>query len=151
MKKPIGMKRTAEIYLICNLVGWTLMTFADWIEETYNQHLPEDICILGLSIVLFLSYIIYQIFLGEIRETFGKKVVYKLMWLGIGTLFSIVIGYLALNNTWIVPQDQIGWEHFLNGIEYVVFGMLFVWANAIVWFLFDLFVLIYRKIISKSQ
>ena len=29
-------------------------------------------------------------------------------------------------NNWIVHQDTDGWEHFLNGLEYPLFGFMLV-------------------------
>lgn len=145
MKAVVGIKKTTYMYLICNLVGWSVITCLDWIEEQYNQDYTMLVTF-ALSIIMGVLYIIYQINTGDIKESFLQKLKYKFIWLGIGAVFGGLIGTLACSNMWIVPQAQGGWEHFLNGIEYWVFGLFFVGAVAVVWFVFDMAVWIYGKV-----
>ena len=145
MKKIGGTKQTAIIYFIWNLIGWSLITWTDWIEETKSRDLFEP-CLFGLPIGLFILYIIFQMYFGGIKETFMQKIKYKLLWLDIGSIFGFVINCLVSKNIWIVTQDLSGWEHMLNGIEYALFWFFYVGANGVAWFLFDLIVLIYNKV-----
>ena len=145
MRKINRTKLIVTIYVIWNLIGWSLMTWTDWLEETQSRDLFEP-CVFGLPIGLFILYIIFQSCFGGIKESFGQKIKYKLLWLGIGSIFGFIINILVFNNIWIVTQDLVGLEHMLNGLEYAVFGMFYVGANGVAWFLFDLIVLIYSKI-----
>ena len=38
-------------------------------------------------------------------------------------ILGFLIGVLVTNGMWIVPQATGGWEHFLNGIEYMMFAI----------------------------
>ena len=40
-----------------------------------------------------------------------------------GLILGFLIGVLVTNEMWIVPQATGGWEHFLNGIEYMMFAI----------------------------
>lgn len=145
MKVGMGIKKTTCMYFICNLVGWSVITCFDWMEEKYHQNYTM-IGIFALSIIIGVLYIIYQIKTGDIKEAFLQKLMYKFIWLAMGAVFGFVIGILVADNKWIVPQAQGGWENFLNGIEYWIFGVFFVGVVAVAWFLFDMAVWIYSKI-----
>lgn len=121
------------------------MSCFDWIEEMYQRDYTM-IVTFALLIGMGVFYIIYQINTGDIQDTFPRKLKYKFIWLAMGAAFGGVIGTLAVNNMWIVPQAQGGWENFLNGIEYWIFGILFVGGVTVEWFIFDLAVWIYSKV-----
>ncbi len=40
-----------------------------------------------------------------------------------GLILGFLIGALVINEMWIVPQAAGGWEHLLNGIEYMMFAI----------------------------
>ena len=40
-----------------------------------------------------------------------------------GLILGFLIGVLVTNEMWIVSQATGGWEHFLNGIEYMMFAI----------------------------
>ena len=44
-------------------------------------------------------------------------------WVIFGLIFGLGISVLVNNEMWIVPQATGGWEHLLNGIEYMMFSM----------------------------
>mgnify|MGYP001498967218 FL=1 len=47
-------------------------------------------------------------------------------WLIFGLILGFLIGALVNNQMWIVSQATGGWEHLLNGIEYMMFAMTLV-------------------------
>ncbi len=151
MKKPIGYQRTITLYFYVNLIGWMLMTLVDWIDETTNYDFAAVFACLVFPVLLLIVYIFFQISSGDIKERFGKKVLYKLTWLGIGALYEFPILWMISYECWIVPQAYGGWENFLNGIEYFMFGTCFVGANAVAWFLFDIGALICNRISNRQS
>ena len=44
-------------------------------------------------------------------------------WLICGLILGFLIGALVNNQMWIVSQATGGWEHLLNGIEYMMFAV----------------------------
>lgn len=62
------------------------------------------------------------------KGTFPKEVRLKdvaiicAAWMICGLILGFLIGALVLNEMWIVSQAT-GWEHFLNGIEYMMFAI----------------------------
>lgn len=47
-------------------------------------------------------------------------------WYPITISITITTTVLAMNNTWIIPQCQIGLDSMLNGIEYAILGFFLI-------------------------
>lgn len=141
------MRKTAAFFTVGNVAAWWVMTLLDYLEEIENINLdqtPAALFFWAAPAIMILAYIIFLRKVGYRENTalpdaasgepgwkpldekgWKYKVLTKLMWLGICAVFTFVITILVCMNLWIVPQAQGGWENFLNGIEYPIFGFLF--------------------------
>lgn len=139
------MKKTGIFFLLCQFTGWFFFTIYDFIDEMGRgggQYALEELVFVFNLILPFVIIWAYILFMNKAKyraavtpegepvwrpldeKGWKYKALSKLLWLGIGVLFLLVFYFLSEKDLWIVPQATGGWENFLNGIEYYVFGIL---------------------------
>ncbi len=131
--------------IFCNAFGWIIFSCIDYIEETWNQDFIDPICI----ILPFMAAIIYAVRENIHRKqkpvTLKEMFIFSIKWIVTGVIFALPISYLALSNNWIVKQASEGWEHFLNGFEYVVFSFFFIIGALLIIIIWNAVKWIYSK------
>ena len=122
-KKDI-VKKTV-VCLVVQVIAWGLLTLCDWLEETRGDD-PFGYVVLITPLVLTVLYFCLRKKLYGTGEI-SMKQVWQLcgIWFLISCAFGVLLTMLVVHwNVWIVRQAQEGWDNFLNGIEYPLFGFL---------------------------
>lgn len=143
-------KKIASI-LILQLFGWAIITYWDYCSE--NDMIRSDnylaLAIIGGTILITGVYLymkIKQDFSYSLRTNLPDVAAWVLG--GIG--FTILVMALMENDLWLVPQATGGWEHFLNGIEYFLFGAFLTIVTGGVSLVYALGLFTYRKIKDRQ-
>lgn len=122
-KKRGIMKKKILLCLIAQLICWGIMTMSDYMEETYNDSF-NLIVVFAVPLMCVVLYIIFRRWIYDNQMVRLKDVVIICeTWLICGLILGFLIGALVTNQMWIVSQATGGWEHLLNGIEYMMFAM----------------------------
>ena len=109
------------MYKKCSLRG--IMTMSDYMEETYNDSF-NLIVVFAVPMMCVVLYIIFRRLIYDNQMVRLKDVVIICeTWLICGLILGFLIGALVTNQMWIVSQATGGWEHLLNGIEYMMFAV----------------------------
>lgn len=117
------MKKKILICLIAQIICWGMMTLSDYMEETYNDSY-NLVVVFAVPLVCVALYIICRRWIYDDQLVRLKDVaIICVTWLICGLILGFLIGALVTNEMWIVPQATGGWEHLLNGIEYMMFAM----------------------------
>lgn len=117
------MKKKILLSLIAQLICWSIMTLADYMEETYNDSYNVAV-VFAVPLICVILYIIFRKWIYDNQIVRLKDVaIICAAWMICGLILGFLIGVLVTNEMWIVPQATGGWEHFLNGIEYMMFAM----------------------------
>lgn len=118
------IRKNVITILLVQLIAWTGITMVDFVEETTSKDF-EAIAILGIPIAAAAVYAFVRKGNQEPDLKYGKWIALTLLgWLGMTAGITTVVMLLVNRNNWIVPQDREGWEHFLNGMEYGLFGIM---------------------------
>lgn len=148
------MKRSIYLGIVysvlCNLVAWTLLTLSDFYGERTHNHLEMAVAIV-LPVIMVLVYICYMLISKRIHANWKSKLCDKGIWTVVSALFSFIVSFLVGEEVWVVKQATGGWEHFLNGIEYMSFGILFTGGCLIAFLIFDGMVALIRYIKNKIE
>lgn len=117
------MKKKILLCLIAQLICWGIMTMSDYMEETYNDSF-NLIVVFAVPLMCVVLYIIFRRLIYDNQMVRLKDVVIICeTWLICGLILGFLIGALVNNQMWIVSQATGGWEHLLNGIEYMMFAV----------------------------
>lgn len=117
------MKKKILICLIAQLICWSVMTLSDYMEETYNDSY-NLVVVFAVPLICVVLYIIFRRWIYDYRMVGLKDVaIICVMWLICGLILGLLVSAMITNEMWIVPQATGGWEHLLNGIEYMMFAM----------------------------
>lgn len=117
------MKKKILLCLIAQLICWGIMTMSDYMEETYNDSF-NLIVVFVVPLMCGVLYIIFRRWIYDNQMVRLKDVVIICeTWLICGLILGFLIGALVNNQMWIVSQATGGWEHLLNGIEYMMFAV----------------------------
>lgn len=117
------MKKKILICLVVQLICWSIMTLSDYMEEMNNDS-NNLFVVFAVPSVCVVLYIIFRRWIYDNQRVRLKDVVIICVaWLIFGLIFGLGISVLVNNEMWIVPQATGGWEHLLNGIEYMMFSM----------------------------
>ncbi len=122
---------------VANLIGWAILTFLDYMDETTVYGVYMLRVIWGVPALVGVAYIIRNLMqrkdgadsIKECMKNAGK-------WLLISGVFGVVINVAVANESWVIKQATDGWENFLNGIEYALFALFMtvgVFAMIIFW------------------
>lgn len=115
------MKKKIAICLIVQIICWSIMTLSDYVEETYNDSY-NLVVVFAVPLICVILYIIFRKWIYDNQIVRLKDVaIICAAWMICGLILGFLIGALVLNEMWIVSQATGGWEHFLNGIEYMMF------------------------------
>lgn len=118
------IRKNVITILLVQLVAWAGITMVDFVEEITSKDF-EVIAILGIPIAAAVVYAFVRKRNWEPDLKYGKWIALTLLgWLGMTAGITTVVMMLVNRNNWIVPQARGGWEHFLNGIEYGLFGIM---------------------------
>ena len=108
------MKKKILICLVVQFICWGMMTLSDYMEETYNDSY-NLVVVFAVPLICVILYIIFRKWIYDNQIVRLKDVaIICAAWM---------IGALVINEMWIVPQATGGWEHLLNGIEYMMFAI----------------------------
>ena len=136
---------------LMQILSWAVLTLADYIEETTSN----DFLLITELVLPALMAVMYIIFQSKIHGTSGSRVKNALSVLGLWSLENIILGIFIIsllnNNQWLVYQKRGGWENFMNGIEYGVFPFFNIMEPLIIFLLWGIAGLIYKKINSVNQ
>ena len=117
------MKKKILICLVVQLICWSIMTLSDYMEEMNNDS-NNLFVVFAVPSVCVVLYIIFRRWIYDNQRVRLKDVaIICVAWLIFGLIFGLGISALVNNEMWIVPQATGGWEHLLNGIEYMMFSM----------------------------
>lgn len=117
------MKKKILICLVVQLICWSIMTLSDYMEEMNNDS-NNLFVVFAVPSVCVVLYIIFRRWIYDNQRVRLKDVVIICVaWLIFGLIFGLGISVLVNNEMWIVPQATGGWEHLLNGIEYMMFAI----------------------------
>lgn len=146
-----GFLRHFFVCLGVQVVSWGLLTLCDWIEETGGEDLFAYVCLLT-PVVLSVLYFCLRKKLYGVPEIPMKQVLqFCGMWLAQSCVFGVLLTVLAAGwNRWIVRQATEGWEHFLNGLEYPMFGFLLGAIPLLAVLLGEAVIRVVPKVISKK-
>lgn len=118
------VRKNAITFLLVQLIAWAGFTITDFIEETTSNNF-EDIAVFGIPIAVVAVYAFVRKQNWQPGLKYGKWVALILLyWLGMTAGVTAVVMKLINQDKWIVYQAAGGWEHFLNGLEYAVFGIM---------------------------
>ena len=118
------VRKNAITFLLVQLIAWAGFTMVDFIEETTSNNF-EDIAVFGIPIAVVAVYAFVRKQNWQPDLKYGKRVALILLyWLGMTAGVTAVVMKLIDQDKWIVYQAAGGWEHFLNGLEYAVFGIM---------------------------
>lgn len=117
------MKKKILICLIAQIICWSIMTLSDYMEETYNDSF-NVVVVFAVPLACVVLYVIFRRWMYDYHMARLKDVVILCVtWLVCGMILGLGVSTLVSNEMWIVPQARGGWEHLLNGIEYMLFSM----------------------------
>lgn len=117
------MKKKILICLVVQLICWSIMTLSDYMEETYNDSY-NLVVVFAVPLICIILYIIFRKWIYDNQIVRLKDVaIICAAWMISGLILGFLIGALVINEMWIVPQATGGWEHLLNGIEYMMFAI----------------------------
>jgi len=126
------MKKKLLLILICSILSWALFTGADALEENGVYNI-ETYFAFGIPILMCGLYCLYSFQTKGWKDKFLIKLRDKAIWLILNALITAVVFYLVGSDRWIVPQGNT----FLNGIEYLLFGIFLGGGCFVVMLLFD--------------
>lgn len=110
--------------LITNIIGWTIFTFSDYLEETGNGDSFMWIVLWGVPSVVGLAYIVRNLMVRkEGADTVKECLKNAGKWLLVSGVIGVGIHVALAFDLWFVKQATGGWENFLNGIEYALFAL----------------------------
>ncbi len=144
-------KNILAVVLFFNIVAWTLLTISDAIEEQKDSGQSITwLLVYAMPIMMCILFVICEV-KGLVNGASAKgKVTNIIIWFVCGSIFSVVIGMSVNNNNWIVKQATGGWEHFLNGIEYMIMGVLWTIGCTIVFIIVYIIEWIIDRIHKKN-
>lgn len=132
---------------VAQLISWLIFIMGDYLEETYSNDLLLAVALLILPIALPVLYLIFQ---SRVHYSDLPKWVNTVTVLGVWTVDNILLYALTMgligSNLWLIPQAADGWEHFLNGIEYLLFPFFNIAAAFIIVLLWNLILLLKQKL-----
>ncbi len=132
--------------LISNIISWFLFSVLDFIEETMDK----DCFFQAFFIIPILTGVSYLLLEKQLKAKQTNALKYYLTtfvkWVVIGIAFFIPISSAISENVWFIKQASGGWEHILNGAEYLVFGVFFMIIVPLIVIVWNLFKWIYSKI-----
>ncbi len=144
------LKNSAITMTAANIIAWGLFTLGDYYEELRSTDFFYVLVFYAAPIIVSLLYILLRGRIYKDGVNLKAIAVTSLSWIMISVIFFLVISYLVLNEMWIITQTRGGWEHFLNGIEYPLFGIFFAAIPLIVGLLCELILYIIMKIKSRK-
>lgn len=131
------MKKEWLFVLICHIVNWLVFSATDYLAEEWDAGMPMFILLYGVAFFNLAVYIVRDVKCKKGRCATAKEMlIFSAEWLGIGSVLGCVICLLVFRNKWIVLQAVGGFENFLNGIEYALFGIGLVpaaWVFVLIW------------------
>lgn len=140
-------------YLGSNLILWGMLTILDFVAETQERGYYTIDHIFGLlaaPILMIIAYIIYRIVNDHGDVPFIWRLTDKAILLGMEILITVPVFALVEADLWIVKQAR-GWGDWMNGLEYVILGMMLgVVCNAF-FLIFDLGTVLFLKIKSQKK
>ena len=108
------------IFLL-NMIYWILISLGDWVDEHEHDGTLLVVCFVVSLLTVAGIYVLRDLSRRKgCAATWREMLIFVIQWVGIGSLFGIGVNILVIKNHWIVYQEQVGWENFLNGIEYAI-------------------------------
>ena len=137
---------------LANLIGWAGISLLDMASEKGHDGLPMNVYIFAAGFIVAAIYILIDLIrVKECPASFRRILILTGEWIGTGLALGVPITVLVGNNKWIIPQAQGGWEHFLNGIEYGLFGIFFIAEPVLIFWAYNGIMALSRHIKNKKN
>jgi len=142
------MKR--KYLYITTLILWIMLCFSDFLEENFTYSVLMNYVLDISGMLAGIVYIVADLTLMHIGAAKFKEIlINSLIWVGMAAGISFCIELLMEWDLWIIPQATGGWEHFLNGIEYIAFPIIYVVESLPIYWLYNLIRFAINKIRKK--
>lgn len=139
--------KPVTIVTIAQLVSWVTFALGDYIDETYGS--SYGFALLASFCLPLLAAILYLIFQKKIHDASVKRWENVVNVLGIWSLETLACSALVFHllkiGRWPIYQHTVGWENFLNGIEYYLFPFFNLSIPFTLVLLWNLGVLVWRR------
>lgn len=139
--------------LIFQLISWGLFTLID--ENTFvSQSIAENIAFTVGLIIQVIILVIYFIYTNKgVKKTNLNLIKYNIflfiLWNAISILITTGLVYLV-NNGYLHICQGTGWDCFLNGIEYMLYGLSMIVLSLLI-LLIDVIIIIYKYIVKRNE
>ena len=141
------MKKTAVFSLVTTIVFWLIVSFVDFLYEKTTTDINDIEMVIYIIFTYFLwipAIVMYIRFMkksGQRDKRMKDKLIDKLIWIGINIALYIPIFNMINYNNWIVKQVSGA----LDGVEYMVTGVMFGVCSVIGFGIYDIVVYLKNK------
>lgn len=141
------MKKTAVFSLVTTIVFWLVVSFVDFLYEKTTTGISDIEMVIYIIFTYFLwipAIVMYIRFMkksGQRDKRMKDKLIDKLIWIGINIALCIPIFNMVNYNNWIVKQVSGA----LDGVEYMVTGVMFGVCSLIGFVIYDIVVYLKNK------
>lgn len=141
------MKKTAVFSLVTTIVFWLVVSFVDFLYEKTTTGISDIEMVIYIIFTYFLwipAIVMYIRFMkksGQRDKRMKEKLIDKLIWIGINIALYIPIFNMVNYNNWIVKQVSGA----LDGVEYMVTGVMFGVCSLIGFVIYDIVVYLKNK------
>lgn len=113
------------IAIVTQTIGWGILSLVDYYTEVTRNDVIYPV-VFGLPAICLVLYFIFRGKIYDGQTSGAEKWKFIGIWFGISLILGLIITFMTCEwNNWIVHQATGGWENFLNGIEYPLFGIIF--------------------------
>ena len=139
--------------LVIQLISWGLFILID--ENTFlSQSTAENLAFTIGLIIQLLILVIYYIYTNkEVKKNDLNLIKYNIFLFIFWNILSFltILGFTYLvNNEYLHICQGTGWDCFLNGIEYMLYGLSMIALSLLILFI-DLVIVIYKWIIKRKR
>lgn len=138
------------IVIATQAIGWGIISLVDFYTEVTRNDVIYPV-VFGLPAVCLLLYLLFRKQVYGVQASGVDKCKFIGIWFGASLMFGLIITFMTCKwNKWIVHQATGGWENFLNGIEYPLFGIIFGPFLSLILVLFEAVIALAKLWIKKD-
>lgn len=113
------------IVVVTQAIGWGIISLVDFYTEITRNDVIYP-AVFGVPAMCLVLYLILRRKIYGVQASRLEKWKFIGIWFGVSLMLGVMITFMTCEwNNWIVHQATGGWENFLNGIEYPLFGIIF--------------------------